>query len=211
MDKNLEITRDLKQTELRKHELTWLKKCLSSELKGGISEDKITLAPKGSYLICTPSNELMKDIPARFIESKILVTSISGRKLHNGCFMKLDLVYWFFENVNDVWGYKKLIDPLFYEVFYGNHVDYDKSKKGYKVLDKHLTKVLKGWKPIEKTLFIGYLQFLVLFKKSTIPPLGTINQELKDGTTKHLGLTKASKDSFGKFAHRQLLGVCWNC
>ncbi|MGY5878722.1 MAG: hypothetical protein RTV31_00670 [Candidatus Thorarchaeota archaeon] len=211
MAKKLEITRDVEQDELLKHELDWLRRCLSKEFKGRISEDKIVFAPKGSYLICIPSKVLMKDIPTRFLDSKILVSSISKQKIHKGLFMKLNLIFWYFENVTDVWGYKKLIDPLFYEVFYGDHVDYDKSKKGYSVLDKHLTKVLKGWKPIEKTLFIGYLQFLALFKKSTVPPLGTIYKELKDGITKHIGLTKASKESFGKVAHRQLLGVCWKC
>ena len=205
------ITRDFKIDEFLNHELNWLKRCIPNELKGRISEEKIIFTSRGSYLICIPSKELKKDVPDRFVEGKLLVTSISEQKLHNGFFVILELVFWYIENINDIWGYKKVVDPFFYEVFYGNHVDYNKSKKAYAVLEKHLTKVLKKWKPIEMTLFIGYLQFLRLFKKPTVPPLGTIHLELKQGITKQVGLTKASKETFGKVAHRQLLGVCWKC
>ncbi|TFH09253.1 MAG: hypothetical protein E4H14_04790 [Candidatus Thorarchaeota archaeon] len=211
MGKLLKITRDFKQDDFQTHELNWLKRCLSNELKGRISEDKIIFTPKKSYLMCTPSKEVRKDVPSRFLENKLLVESVSEQKLHNEFFVSLEVLFWYIENVNDVRGYKKLIDPLFYEVFHGDHVDYDKSKKGYRVLDKHLAKVLKGRTPIEKTVFIGYLRFLRLLKEKIVPPLGTINQELKDGIMKHLGLTQASRGSFGMVAHRQLLGVCWNC
>ncbi|MBE0527414.1 MAG: hypothetical protein IH631_10755 [Candidatus Thorarchaeota archaeon] len=211
MGKLLKVTRDFNLDDFLAHELNWLKRCMSKELKGKISEDKIIFTPKGSYLKCIPSKEVMKDVPTRFLESKLLVESISEQELHNGFFVSLDVLFWYIQNVSDVWGYKKLTDPLFYEVFYGEHIDYDKPKKGYRILDKHLEKVCKGWAPIEKTLFIGYLQFLRLLKDKTVPPLSIIIEELKKGTMKDYGLTKASKESFGKMAHRQLLGVCWNC
>ena len=207
----LKISRDLKKDAFLEHELNWLKRCMKDEFTGKVSEDKIIFSSEGTYLACITTKELKKDTPARFLDNELFVESVSGHKLHGGFFIKLDLFYWYIDNVKDVWGYKKLTEPLFHEVFYGDHADYDESKKAYRVLDKHLTKVLKGWTPIEKTLFIGYLQFLRLFKDKTVPPLGTMNQEIKDGITEQIGLTEASKESFGKMAHRQLLGVCWNC
>ncbi|MDF1540727.1 MAG: hypothetical protein P1Q69_17660 [Candidatus Thorarchaeota archaeon] len=127
-----------------------------------------------------------------------------------GTFVKLDLFYWYIENINDLWGFKKLMDPLFHNVFYRAQ-DYDSEGAGWKVLVEHLKMVTKGWRTIKRTLLVGYMYYLNLFQETTIIPLETINRGLKDKSLKGVGLTEANAGSFGKTTHYEILGTCWNC
>jgi len=213
MKERLENLRDLKQKEFRKNELSWLKTCVLGEIKKGISKENIIFTANqdttDTYLRIP--RKFLKNTPSRFLKSDLVVKSVPGKELEKGIFVKLELLYWVLENIEDIWGFMKLMDPLFYEVFHGEYTDYDESEVGYRVLDKHLKKVSKGWNAIKKTLFIGYLCYKRLLQKSTVPTLATINEGLKDKTLNYFGLTIADKQAFGKVTHRTILGVCWNC
>ncbi|MHA1637755.1 MAG: hypothetical protein ACTSUB_07045 [Candidatus Thorarchaeota archaeon] len=213
MKTQLQNLRDLKPDEFKKTELKWLKAYILGEFKVGVLEEKISFSnlPDAHLIYLKVSKNLMRSTPLRFLRSELLLTDLPGKELKIGPFMKLDLLYWYDDNIDDIWGYKKLMDPLFYEVFHGENTGYDESAVGYRVLDTHLKKVSKGWKPFEKTLLIGYLCYMRLLKKATVPSLESINEGLKDKTLKYFGLTKADTQSFGKVTHRGILGVCWNC
>jgi hypothetical protein len=198
LDEPLMVSSDLKRSDLRNYELNWLSRCFRDELREKITESRIAFLDEEIYLICHPSKNIRKNMPSRFLENDLFINSIRDIKLHNGLFVKINLLYWYFHNVIDVWSFKTTKNSLFNEVFLGDNVEYEEVKKGYRVLDVHLEKVRQDWTPIEKTLFIGYLQFLNLLEDETVPHLIDVIEEIKKGTMKDYGLVKGIKKSFTK-------------
>ena len=102
----MENLRDLKSFELTKNELDWLDKCFLPEFKKGIPERKIIFTTiKDVHLTYVMiSQNLIKDAPSRFLKSNLLVKEISGTKGKSGLIVNLDLLYWYIQNIDDIWG-----------------------------------------------------------------------------------------------------------
>jgi hypothetical protein len=213
LKKRLENLRDLKPKDFKKSELKWLNACILDEINEGVLEEKLIFSniQDEHHIYLRISRTLMRKAPIRFLRSNLVLKDLSGNDPKSGPYVKFDLLYWYDDNIGTIWDYKKLMDALFHNVFHGENSDYDESGVGFRVLDKHLEKVSKGWSSIEKTILIGYLCYMRLLKHATVLPLASINEGLKDKTLKYFGLTIADKKSFGKVTHREILGVCWNC
>ncbi len=211
MEKILKIERDLKKSEFTKSELKWLETCIQAEFKKGIQEKRIIFSNhQGKHQTYFLSRMGRKRAPSRFLKSNLLFTIVPGKEVKRGFIVKLDLLYWYLDNMYDLWDYKELAEPLFDQVFRVNP-NYIESQIGYQVRDAHLTAVALNWGATEKTLFIGYLLYLRLLQNSTVPPLVAINEGLKKKTLESFGVTIACREAFGMVTHREILGVCWNC
>ena len=121
--KRLENLRDLKPSEFKKTELKWLKTCIEDELKEGVLEEQVILSnlQDEHEIYLRISKALMRNAPVRFLRSNFLLKNLPGKELRRGPFVKFDLLYWYDDNIDDIWGYKKLMEPLFHDVFYGEN------------------------------------------------------------------------------------------
>ncbi len=218
MTEQLRDLQSIKKEELLPEEVEWLNSFIKYAFRKKVTKRDIVFTKDNDTDLTyfrIPYQELLelenKQIPNKFLETNIITTTIPENDTEEGYFAKIELVYWCFKNVKDVFGFYEILDTIFGRVMFGDLVRYDKQAKGYKVQPKHLEKRYGKWSAIRKTLLIGFAVFLGLFQRTTVPPLVEIYEGLKNKTLKLIGLSKADREAFGKTAHYQKLNLCWNC
>jgi len=218
MTKQLGDIKSLKQKELTVKEVEWLYKLLNLAFKKNVTEKNIVFTNDNDteltfyHISQQIMNELgVQSFPDRFLQNEFITLGIPGQERDGEYFARIELVYWYFKYINDILGYKDILERFFGGVIYGKKSKYNKSAKGYWILRKHLEGKINQWSAIRKTFLLGFAIYLKLIQEESILPLSRIYDAIKNKSLNRLGITVASDEQFGMAGHYSGLGLCWHC
>ncbi|NHJ87431.1 MAG: hypothetical protein FK734_18355 [Asgard group archaeon] len=215
----LKDTFNLKPGDLSPHEKEWLKDFIRFSFRKFVKpKDFIFITHNGdhlTYYLISP--EFLKEyneqsIPRKFLREKYIIKSIPALNRVDEYFVNICFIYWYFDQIDDCLDFREIWNELFYPVFGGGDIYYDREVRGYKVLLEHFDhRLVARWSAIRKMFLIGFGVYIGLFQRETVPSLEEIFLGLKNNTLQLIGITKAHGGSFGMVSHYGKLKLCWNC
>ncbi|MHA1442048.1 MAG: hypothetical protein ACTSPK_09325 [Candidatus Heimdallarchaeota archaeon] len=218
MHKDFNSDKYFRKADLTENEILWLTKFMKLSFKERIKENDVTFSKtrtQEKITITLPQISIDylngQIIPKRFLKKSSIMKITSDDNKNEAYILNVEMLYWFLDIIDDFLSYKDTLDSIYIEAFGGTNKKYDDKNKGFKIMLKHLEKICKSWKPIEKTILLGFANYLGLFQKGTFPSLGKVLEGIKNNTIKSFGLTQANKEAFGRMFHREQLHLCWNC
>jgi len=208
----------LKQGELTVQEIDWLYQFMKLAFKKNVTEKDIVFTKNNDTHLTfySISNKILnalntQSVPERFLQSKFIILGVPDIDREEKYFVRIELIYWYFKHIIDIFDYKEILERIFSRALYGTDLSYNKRAKGYRVSIKHLKKGYGRWSVIRKTFLLGYASYLGLFKEATVLPLVRIYEGLKNKSLKQIGLLDATDEQFGQSGYYSRLGLCWHC
>ncbi|MHA1557168.1 MAG: hypothetical protein ACTSPM_09575 [Candidatus Heimdallarchaeota archaeon] len=208
----------LKPKDLTIQEIKWLIKLMELAFRNNVERRDIVFAKQNKTHVTfyrIPHGVLddlgNQSIPKRFLQKEFITLGIPGQEREEEYFARIELIYWYFKHIKDIFDYKDILERFFGRVIYGDRSKYNKRAKGYWILRMHLEEEVGRWSAIRKTFLFGFAIYLKLIQESSILTLSRIYDAVKNKSLNRLGITEASDEQYGMSSHYSKLGLCWHC